>query len=689
MYISPSVKTLVLFTILILSPIFSSFASSEFFPHAQSLSNNGIIRLQSSEIGYRLGATITRAEATKLALSSAWVAQKSCNTTSSNSFVDVTSSLGDLCGYIEWAVQNGIITSSNRFYPNIPITRGDFASIIIKAFDVNYPDLVSTPSEGTLYFSDVSPSLVNATSIHRLATTGCINTNLTNFRPYASITRGEAFKIMACMMKKKDGGISATNPTINTLPSMNCSTFYWKDATHTTCQSPKQFCGAYMYQGLQTFETEQACTNSSTTNQSSSYVWSTTSYGACSKTCGEGVQSRTVICKRTVDNSTVADSYCIATGVMRPVNQKLCNLQICSGGVTSIEASGTSSVSTNVPALSRTRLDCPPSTTNTIIIKAEWGKDPVSGNNFQSSFYTPGFPMDTAVQNGKAFAYEFYSPPNLANGQISWTTSNYGQWQHEVTISQCAGDFSTSIPKECTGWPWHTGGIYWSTNGKLSVWRITSATGCNLGTNNRWYINVKPKTTAITGNAGILLGNIFYVWGNINAQANMSACQWEVPTGGIIYGKNYPDAYPENNTWRYWYNRLACTWFCGYSQERVGNTCVNVDLSGTYGSPTLVKKETSEYWDNGNAGMTWVNGRWVYDGGAIVNMWGNYSNYILPRTTYTVPTGKCTDNRMFYKLSNPRGCYLWYEEWRCTFDTEVWRVPCLWVPAEAVQPRDL
>lgn len=311
----------------------TTWAVSEFFPHAQSLSNNGVIRLQSSETGYRLWATITRAEAVKLALSSAWVAQKSCNTTSSNSFIDVTSSLGDLCGYIEGAVQNRIIGTSSRFYPNTPITRWDFASAIIKAFDVSYPNLISTSGEGTLYYTDVPSSLPGANSINRLATTGCINTNLTNFRPYASITRGEAFKIMACMMKKKEG-ITVANPTINTLPSLDCSTFYWKDATHTTCQPVKQFCGAYMYQGLQTFETEQACMNSSTTNQSTSYAWSTTSYGACSKTCGEGIQSRTVSCKRTTDNVVVADSYCSATGIVKPVSQKLCNVQSCGGNTT-------------------------------------------------------------------------------------------------------------------------------------------------------------------------------------------------------------------------------------------------------------------------------------------------------------------------------------------------------------------
>jgi len=39
----------------------------------------------------------------------------------------------------------------------------------------------------------------------------------------------------------------------------SCSTLYWFDSSNTTCSTQKQFCGAYMYQGLHTFTTQQAC----------------------------------------------------------------------------------------------------------------------------------------------------------------------------------------------------------------------------------------------------------------------------------------------------------------------------------------------------------------------------------------------------------------------------------------------
>jgi len=46
--------------------------------------------------------------------------------------------------------------------------------------------------------------------------------------------------------------------TESNLP-MGCKNLWWYDNEHSTCQQPKQFCGAYMYYGLQTFETKEEC----------------------------------------------------------------------------------------------------------------------------------------------------------------------------------------------------------------------------------------------------------------------------------------------------------------------------------------------------------------------------------------------------------------------------------------------
>lgn len=39
---------------------------------------------------------------------------------------------------------------------------------------------------------------------------------------------------------------------------LDCKNLWWKDETHSTC-SQKQFCGMYMYRGLQTFESQSEC----------------------------------------------------------------------------------------------------------------------------------------------------------------------------------------------------------------------------------------------------------------------------------------------------------------------------------------------------------------------------------------------------------------------------------------------
>jgi hypothetical protein len=52
-------------------------------------------------------------------------------------------------------------------------------------------------------------------------------------------------------------------PTLATTSPMTCSNLYWSDSTNATCQSQRQFCGTYMYQGLQTFNSQQDCLNSS------------------------------------------------------------------------------------------------------------------------------------------------------------------------------------------------------------------------------------------------------------------------------------------------------------------------------------------------------------------------------------------------------------------------------------------
>jgi hypothetical protein len=65
---------------------------------------------------------------------------------------------------------------------------------------------------------------------------------------------------------------STTATTAVTAPvtasSLTCSNLYWSDNTNATCQTPRQFCGTYMYQGLKTFTSQQDCLDSATVQTS-------------------------------------------------------------------------------------------------------------------------------------------------------------------------------------------------------------------------------------------------------------------------------------------------------------------------------------------------------------------------------------------------------------------------------------
>jgi len=54
----------------------------------------------------------------------------------------------------------------------------------------------------------------------------------------------------------------AAEPATTPTPALICSNLYWFDNTSSNqCQAQKQFCGAYMYYGLQTFDNKQDCLN--------------------------------------------------------------------------------------------------------------------------------------------------------------------------------------------------------------------------------------------------------------------------------------------------------------------------------------------------------------------------------------------------------------------------------------------
>lgn len=164
-------------------------AASEFAAYADALAGAGIINSQTTEAGYRLGDNVTRAEMAKIAvkLNGAEVV-----TATDTVFSDVTTAkLGDLAGYIETAASVGIVSKANaKFRPLDLVTRAEMVKMLMAAKGV-------ATTETSAGFSDVTSSLGDlAGYINAAAAEGYISTG-TSFRPNATATRGEAFKVAA------------------------------------------------------------------------------------------------------------------------------------------------------------------------------------------------------------------------------------------------------------------------------------------------------------------------------------------------------------------------------------------------------------------------------------------------------------------------------------------------------------
>jgi S-layer homology domain len=166
----------------------TAFAASEFAMYAEELATAGVINTQASEAGYRLGDNITRAEMAKIAVKLADGAAAEC---AGNVFSDVTASLGDLCGYIEAAADAGIVSTANaKFRPADLVTRAEMVKMLLAAKGV-------APTDVSAGFSDVTASLGDLAGYINAGVEEGLLKSGTSFRPNATATRGEAFKVAA------------------------------------------------------------------------------------------------------------------------------------------------------------------------------------------------------------------------------------------------------------------------------------------------------------------------------------------------------------------------------------------------------------------------------------------------------------------------------------------------------------
>lgn len=163
-------------------------AASEFSAYAQALADNGVITAQSTEAGYRLGDNVTRAELAKVVANLGGYTATEC---AGDVFSDVGSGLGDLCGYVEALAEAGVVsTSSATFRPTANVTRAEMVKMILGA-------LGETASDVDAGYTDLTGLGDLAGFVNRANEIGCA-ADASYFRPNATASRGEAFKIASC-----------------------------------------------------------------------------------------------------------------------------------------------------------------------------------------------------------------------------------------------------------------------------------------------------------------------------------------------------------------------------------------------------------------------------------------------------------------------------------------------------------
>ncbi len=185
-------------------------AASEFLTYAEVLADNSVVSAQSTEAGYRLGNNITRAEIAKVVANLGGIEATTCT---GDVYSDVGAGLGDLCGYVEALADAGVVsTASATFRPSANITRAEMVKMILGA-------LGETGSDVDAGYMDVDGLGDLRGYVNRANEIGCVSPGM-YFRPNASSTRGEAFKVaVVCAGLDVD-----STPPVDTTPPTGTGT---------------------------------------------------------------------------------------------------------------------------------------------------------------------------------------------------------------------------------------------------------------------------------------------------------------------------------------------------------------------------------------------------------------------------------------------------------------------------------
>jgi hypothetical protein len=128
-----------LFSIFLISALFShafAFTSND-VSVAQMLADQKVINNHANDpLQYRLDATITRAELLKIALKIRTL-EVPASYTCQQYFTDVNAKQDWICGVVETAADNEIITrENNKFRPQDTVTRAEALAILMRAGEI-------------------------------------------------------------------------------------------------------------------------------------------------------------------------------------------------------------------------------------------------------------------------------------------------------------------------------------------------------------------------------------------------------------------------------------------------------------------------------------------------------------------------------------------------------------------------
>lgn len=99
-----------------------------------------------------------------------------------------------------------------------------------------------------------------------------------------------------------------------------------------------------------------------------------------------------------------------------------------------------------------------------------------------------GTPVTATLLNGAVFAWMFSPRVGLKVARVEMTSDNYIDGK-DVSISPCAGDFATTLPKECSS------PLTGSTMFMVDVDNTVTQQRCHLVAGAKYYVNVRMSST--------------------------------------------------------------------------------------------------------------------------------------------------------------------------------------------------